>query len=111
MIKTSFVLLIVFFAACQHIMIDDKKQDTYPLYETSYTHYYDGQILLPDYVHSDTLVVISSKFLNWAMEHYDAASDGDISDILGEGTTPLADYADYIQVTSNLKDTTHYDNN
>jgi len=68
-------------------------------YESDDTGFYDGEILLPDYVHSDTLVVVSSKFLNWAMEHCDAGSDGDISDILGEGTIPLADYADYINAT------------
>lgn len=72
-------------------------------YETTDIYYNDGDTLLPDYVHSDTLIVVSSEFLNWAMKHYDAGGDGDISDILGEGTIPLADYADYVKVMSQTK--------
>lgn len=53
-----------------------------PSYESDDTDFYNGEILLPDYVHQDTLIVTNAAFLNWAMEHYDAASDGDILDIL-----------------------------
>lgn len=56
-----------------------------PLYETEGHKYYDGEILLPDYVHIDTLIVVDAKYLNWAMTYYDAASDGDIAEILYEG--------------------------
>lgn len=86
--------------------MDDKLAvlDSLHTYESDDTGFYDGEILLPDYVHSDTLVVISSKFINWAMEYYDAGSDGDISDILGEGTIPISDYADYIEVTTHRID-------
>lgn len=55
-------------------------------YETDDTKFHNGEILLPDYVHLDTLVVTDAKFINWAMEYYDAASDGDIMDILRSGT-------------------------
>lgn len=53
-----------------------------PTYETDNTHFYNGEILLPDYVHTDTLVVTDAKTLNWCMANYDVASDGDINDIL-----------------------------
>ena len=51
-------------------------------YETDDTKYFNGEILPPDYVHEDTLVVIDAAFLNYLMENYDVASDGDISDCL-----------------------------
>lgn len=44
--------------------------------------YKNGEILLPDYVHLDTLIVVNADSLNWAMGYYDPASDGDIADIL-----------------------------
>ncbi len=56
-------------------------------YETDNTNFFNGQILLPDYVHTDTLIVKDAKFLNYCMEHYNAGSDGDISDILRVTTT------------------------
>lgn len=50
-------------------------------YETD-TKFHKYEILYPDYAHTDTLVVIQADSLNWCMEHYDIASDGDISDVL-----------------------------
>lgn len=57
-------------------------------YETDDTVFHNGEVLLPDYVHTDTLLVIDANFINWAMKEYDAQSDGDISDILKTGTVP-----------------------
>jgi len=54
-------------------------------YETD-DKFFNGQILLPDYVHPDTLIVTDARFINWCMVKYDAASDGDIADILKAGT-------------------------
>lgn len=51
-------------------------------YETDDTGFYNGEILLPDYIHIDTLVVTKADVLNWCMEHYDISSNGDIVDIL-----------------------------
>lgn len=51
-------------------------------YETDDTQYYKGEVLYPDYVHDDTLVVVNAKDLNMLMEKYDVQSDGDINDIL-----------------------------
>lgn len=51
-------------------------------YETDDTRFKNGEILMPDYVHTEKLMVVNADSLNWAMEYYDAASDGDIADIL-----------------------------
>lgn len=45
-------------------------------------NYKNGEILLPDYAHTDTLTVIDSEGLNAAMEDLQPATDQEISDIL-----------------------------
>ena len=45
------------------------------------SQYYDGEVLLPDYVHSDTLVVTNAWLLNWYMKRVDG-SDGEIMEAL-----------------------------
>ena len=65
----------------------------------SYSHVYkNGDTLLPDYVHTDTLIVVSEKLLNECFSKTDAATDEEISDIIGDGTVPIADYKDYLQI-------------
>lgn len=54
----------------------------YSGYETSDTAYYNGEILYPDMIHDDTLIVVDASKLNWCMKYYDIASDGDINDVL-----------------------------
>jgi hypothetical protein len=51
-------------------------------YVTNAIKYYNGEVLLPDYVHEDTLIVTDAVFLNYCMENYDIVTDGDIADIL-----------------------------
>lgn len=46
----------------------------------------NGQILYPDYVHSDTLVVNDADYLNACMNDGKLKSDGDIMEILNETT-------------------------
>lgn len=53
--------------------------------------FYAGQVLYPDYVHTDTLVVLDGVRLSWAMSNPNIASDEDISDVLGEFTIPIQD--------------------
>lgn len=55
-------------------------------YETDDTNFKNGEILLPDYVHLDTLVVTDAVFLNKWMKDYDVESDGDIIDLLRVST-------------------------
>lgn len=72
-------------------------------YETDESpKFYNGEILMPDYVHQDTLQVINADFLNEMIlsNKYDIASDGDIYDVLQEGTVNIADYQDYITATA-----------
>jgi hypothetical protein len=48
--------------------------------------FYNGEILLPDYVHADTLVVTDADWLN---KHYDSAiTDGGIMELLNHSTRP-----------------------
>jgi hypothetical protein len=60
--------------------------------------YYNGEVLTPDYVHIDTIVVINAKLLNELFSTTYAATDEEISDILGEGCINIADYKDYMKV-------------
>ena len=43
--------------------------------------YYNGEILLPDYIHDDTLIVVDAEKLNVEIDSCDG-SDGDISEAL-----------------------------
>lgn len=70
----SIVVLVVSLASCNHT------------YERDDTGFYNGEVLLPDYVHKDTLIVVNADSLNWAIKYYDIASDGDIYEILHEYT-------------------------
>ncbi|MEO7044309.1 MAG: hypothetical protein ABI091_03320 [Ferruginibacter sp.] len=58
-------------------------------YETSDTNYFNGQILPPDYVHENILVVVNADSINWCMENYNIAGDGDILDVLNAYCEPL----------------------
>jgi len=51
-------------------------------YETDDLSFKNGEILYPDYVHDDTIIVSNADSLNWCMENYNIASDGDIWDVL-----------------------------
>ncbi len=59
------------------------------IYETDDTHYYQGEVLYPDYVHDDTLIVTDAAYLNWAMDSANIASDAEINDALIQGTKIL----------------------
>jgi hypothetical protein len=48
--------------------------------------FYNGQILLPDYVHADTLIVTDAEYLNECMKDGKFKTDGDIREILNETT-------------------------
>lgn len=60
--------------------------------------YYNGQVLLPDYILVDTVVVINAKLLNELIPL--SGTDEDISEALGEGTIAIEDYSDYIKTVS-----------
>ena len=84
---------IVIIAACLVFCFANSCNEVSPVthtYESDDILYRDGDTLLPDYVHSDTLIVTDAKTLNWCMENCDIASDGDINDVLSI-TTKKAD--------------------
>lgn len=58
----------------------------YSGYETDDTSYYNGQLLFPDMIHQDTLVVVDAKQLNECIASPYVASDGDLIEILNETT-------------------------
>lgn len=79
--------------------------DTIPYvhsYETDENKFYNGEILLPDMVHADTLQVINADFLNEMIieDKYEIASDGDIYEVLAEGTVLFCDYPGYMAIVS-----------
>lgn len=53
-------------------------------------HYYNGEILYPDYIHDDTLVVFNAQNLNIKMDSIEntIADDADIEDILYKYSIP-----------------------
>lgn len=97
------LLIILLFAVLSSCQKNDTKIIEIPFkyagYECNDTNYINGQILYPDYVHLDTLVVIDAATLNELIQLPDIGSDEDISEILNESTIPFADYADYMKAT------------
>lgn len=89
-IITLSVFLVMFIGTMGYIIglsqgLDKTIEDfKYAGYESDDTHYVNGQILLPDMVHLDTLVVINSEYLNECLARPDVGSDGDIMEILNE---------------------------
>lgn len=75
--------------------VKDNEFHSYPdythSYETNESKFYNGEVLLPDYVHLDTLVVIDAAFLNEMIisDKYEVASDGDINDLLTVATVKV----------------------
>lgn len=61
-------------------------------YETDEHRFYNGEILMPDYVHLDTLSVTDADFLNEMIieDKYQIQGDGDISDLLGVGAVSVS---------------------
>ncbi len=58
-------------------------------YESDDNTFYNGEILTPDYVHQDTLIVTNAELLNKLMQSPDIDSDQDIANILRRTTQPL----------------------
>lgn len=56
------------------------------------TAFYDGQILLPDHTHSDTLVVYNAQYLGERLEG--AKADGSIMELLNETCETIQEYRD-----------------
>lgn len=77
--------------------VKDNEFTYYPEVTTTENKFYNGEVLLPDYVHNDTLVVINAKLLNDELQYCDG-SDGSYNDLLGEATVNIEDYIDYINV-------------
>lgn len=55
---------------------------------TQQNKFYNGEILLPDYVHLDTLVVVAADSLNRMMPQTDG-SDFEINQLLGAFCVPV----------------------
>lgn len=65
---------------------EKNKRFKYVGYESDDTNYTKGQILLPDMVHSDTLIVTDGAYLNECLARPDVGSDDDLFEILNETT-------------------------
>lgn len=88
-IETALRLLIIGVFGFVTILYFFSKSDSKPK-----ESFVDGQILLPDMVHSDTLIVVDAKYLNQCMNDGKLKSDGDIMEILNE-TTEVKDTEPY----------------
>ena len=53
------------------------------------TNYTNGQILLPDFAHNDTLIVVNANRLNSLFSGATVEDITDLSDILYEGAVPI----------------------
>lgn len=89
----TLALPIIIFAAGYLIAYD---KDNYPAPQQQEQNYYgkkyvNGEILLPDYAITDTLIVVNADLLNEIMP-LNAGSDDAISISLEEGTETFADY-------------------
>lgn len=60
--------------------IERNKQEKIPVARPE--HFQNAQVLLPDYAHTDTLIVIDAQGLNAAIETLQPRTDGEISDLL-----------------------------
>ena len=79
-------VLFVVFSICLMPSTDDPTNYRPHSYDTDDQTFYDGEILLPDMVHDDTLIVTNAELLNEYIGSEDIGSDGDINDLLKEGT-------------------------
>lgn len=82
--------------------VADNELNSYPEVQQEEAKFYNGQVLYPDYVCSDTLVVINEALLNDEIGKCDG-SDGSYSDLLGEGCVNIADYNSYMDLAGNGK--------
>lgn len=57
------------------------KQPYKPVFKQNRADFKNGEIILPDYAHDDTLVVVDSEGLNKGIEDCDG-TDGDIDSVL-----------------------------
>lgn len=87
-----YILIIALVIALRFVIFSFGEKQSYqmPTYETD-NSFKSGEILLPDYVHLDTLVVLDGLRLTWHIQSPDVASDEEISEILGEYTIPIQD--------------------
>jgi len=96
LIKSIAAIIIVgFCVSFTGLYVADNEFHKYPTVEPAEVNYFgkqyhNGEILLPDYAISDTLVVINADLLNEIMP-LNEGSDDAISIALGEGTIPFAD--------------------
>lgn len=63
------------------IAISTVKKQSGPTFKPDRANFKKGEVLLPDYAHSDTLIVVNAERLNKEIEICDG-SDGDIDSVL-----------------------------
>jgi hypothetical protein len=79
--KAKILALIVIFAYIAYRAIDGHLHPKEPVYKPNRADFRHGEILLPDYACSDTLIVINAERLNHEINECDGG-DGDIDSIL-----------------------------
>lgn len=71
------------------IQCTSHRSTKYDGYESDDTSYVNGQILVPDMIHPDTLVVLDADYLNKCLgDDMLLQSDDDLIELLNETTAP-----------------------
>lgn len=61
----------------------------YSGYETDDTSYVKGQVLPPDQIHDNALIVVNADSLNWSLRYENSESDADLIRVLNKYCKPI----------------------
>lgn len=97
--KHSLLIVVIAFALLMILVIVESPRRNpfhgrYPMlrtegYDVNDTTYHNGELLYPDYVHPETLIVVKADSLNWSMKSGELESDSDIMNALKMYCKPL----------------------
>lgn len=82
------IIICVLILACIYLLFGNNStsRSKFSGYGTTATIFYNGQVLPPDVIHADTLIVMDAEYLNFAFAHYDLETIADIIEVLQEST-------------------------
>ena len=76
-------------ALCAIPLLFFKPPGKQTIFKQDRANFRNGEVLLPDYVLSDTVVVIDADGLNYAIDSTDVGTDGEIDSVLDLYTIPF----------------------
>lgn len=84
--KETFQIVAIVIAAILFCFADSSNTPTSNIVANIFQNFKDGDTLLPDYSHVDTLIVTNAERVNFLFMKSQPATDGEISEVLGKGT-------------------------